>query len=39
MAPTVVVTHPGCPGTSDGSIDLSVSGGNSGIYLFMGYLH
>jgi hypothetical protein len=30
MAPTVVVTHPGCPGTSDGSIDLSVSGGTPG---------
>ncbi|MBK7684152.1 MAG: SprB repeat-containing protein [Bacteroidetes bacterium] len=30
MSPTVIVTNPGCPGTSDGSIDLSVSGGTPG---------
>ncbi len=30
MSPIVVVTNPGCPGTSDGSIDLSVSGGTPG---------
>ena len=30
MSPTVVVTNPGCPGTSDGSINLSVSGGTPG---------
>ena len=30
MSPSVVVTNPGCPGTSDGSINLSVSGGTPG---------
>ena len=30
MSPSVIVTHPGCPGTSDGSINLSVSGGTPG---------
>ncbi|MFN0187528.1 MAG: SprB repeat-containing protein, partial [Bacteroidia bacterium] len=30
ISPSVVVTNPGCPGTSDGSINLSVSGGTPG---------
>jgi hypothetical protein len=30
MSPIVNVTNPGCPGTSDGSINLSVSGGTPG---------
>ena len=30
MSTTVIVTNPGCPGNSDGSINLSVSGGTPG---------
>jgi SprB repeat len=30
ISPSVVVTNPGCPGASDGSINLSVSGGTPG---------
>lgn len=30
MSPSVIITHPGCPGASDGSINLSVTGGTPG---------